>query len=107
MAAEMAWADVAIAGGGSTVWELAYMQTPAALLVLADNQRANVEGLARAGFSLNLGDGSGIRIPQFVETVGAMIKDHRQRDGMARTGRTLVDGKGAQRVARAIRELGE
>src|SRR5581483_3175139 len=34
----MAWADIAVAAGGTTAWELAFMQAPALLLVLAENQ---------------------------------------------------------------------
>ena len=35
----MAWADVAVSGGGSTCWELAFMGLPALVLVLAQNQQ--------------------------------------------------------------------
>lgn len=107
MPSELAWADVAIAGGGTTVWELAYMQTPALLLVLAGNQRANVEGLARAGCAVNLGEWSRIRIPQMTEAIATVIRDRQQRDAMAQKGRRLVDGRGSQRTARAIRDLSE
>jgi spore coat polysaccharide biosynthesis predicted glycosyltransferase SpsG len=107
MPSEMAWADMAIAGGGSTVWELAYMQTPALLLLLAENQRANVEGLTRAGAAINLGAGSRITIPELARTAQAVLDHRRRREGMAQAGRRLVDGQGASRVARAIRELSE
>src|ERR1035437_492179 len=36
----MAWADVAIAAGGSTSWELAFMGLPSLVCTLADNPRA-------------------------------------------------------------------
>ena len=41
MAEAMAWADVAIAAGGSTSWELAFMGLPSLLVILAENQRAS------------------------------------------------------------------
>ncbi|MFM6455177.1 MAG: glycosyltransferase, partial [Planktothrix sp.] len=51
----IAWADVAISAGGSTCWELAFMGLPSILLVLAENQRAVVEGLEKCGCCINLG----------------------------------------------------
>ena len=45
MAELMAWADVAISGGGSTCWEMAFMGLPAITIILADNQRPVAEKL--------------------------------------------------------------
>ncbi|HVS39009.1 MAG TPA: UDP-2,4-diacetamido-2,4,6-trideoxy-beta-L-altropyranose hydrolase, partial [Gemmataceae bacterium] len=39
MADRMAWADVAIAAGGTTTWERALMALPSLVMILADNQR--------------------------------------------------------------------
>ena len=105
MPREMTWADIAIAGGGSTVWELAFMQTPSLLLVLADNQSANVAGLARLGFGIDLGEASALDATQLAQAVDRLRGARGERDEMARIGRKLVDGRGAHRVARAIREL--
>ncbi len=55
MSPMMAWADLAISGGGSTCWELACTGVPNAILVLAENQRRNAIGLSQAGVSVNLG----------------------------------------------------
>ncbi len=51
----MATADLAIAAGGTTAWELAYMGVPMMTIVLADNQRSNGEQLAATGVAINLG----------------------------------------------------
>ena len=51
----MAWADVAIAAGGTTAWELAFMQTPALLLVLAENQVSVAAGIDSFGAAQSLG----------------------------------------------------
>lgn len=51
----MAAADLAIAAGGTTAWELAYMGVPMMTIVLADNQRSNGEQLEATGVSINLG----------------------------------------------------
>lgn len=55
MAPLMAWADIAVAAGGSTCWELACLGLPTALVVLAENQRQVAQGLDAAGVSLQLG----------------------------------------------------
>jgi UDP-2,4-diacetamido-2,4,6-trideoxy-beta-L-altropyranose hydrolase len=55
MAEQMQWADVALSAAGSTCWEMAFMQLPAAVTVVADNQRAVAEPLAAAGVVANLG----------------------------------------------------
>jgi UDP-2,4-diacetamido-2,4,6-trideoxy-beta-L-altropyranose hydrolase len=55
MAEFMTWADVAVSGGGSTCWELAFLGLPNAILTLADNQRKIAKGLDTLGVAINLG----------------------------------------------------
>jgi len=45
----MAWADVAVSGGGSTAWELLFMGVPSLLLVVAENQRCIAEYVGNQG----------------------------------------------------------
>jgi UDP-2,4-diacetamido-2,4,6-trideoxy-beta-L-altropyranose hydrolase len=45
----MAWADVAITAGGSTVWELAAMRLPALIGAISEDQRAIGPALRRIG----------------------------------------------------------
>lgn len=105
MPEQMAWADFAVAAGGSTVWELCFMQLPALLLVLAENQRSNAEGVARAGAAIAVGDVARTTISRIAEDIEGMVEDGAGRERMAKTGRTLVDGLGARRVAEAIAEI--
>ncbi|HMF15122.1 MAG TPA: UDP-2,4-diacetamido-2,4,6-trideoxy-beta-L-altropyranose hydrolase, partial [Gemmataceae bacterium] len=51
----MAWADVAIAAGGTTTWELLFMGVPSLLLILADNQASVARSARAAGFARCLG----------------------------------------------------
>ncbi|NEP28200.1 UDP-2,4-diacetamido-2,4,6-trideoxy-beta-L-altropyranose hydrolase, partial [Moorena sp. SIO3I6] len=51
----MAWADIAIAAGGSTCWELAFMGNPSLVVILAENQRQVAEKLDAFGAAINFG----------------------------------------------------
>jgi UDP-2,4-diacetamido-2,4,6-trideoxy-beta-L-altropyranose hydrolase len=50
VAAAMAWADVAITAGGSTVWEMACMRLPALIGAIEDNQLAGLAALGAVPF---------------------------------------------------------
>ncbi|HSR30804.1 MAG TPA: UDP-2,4-diacetamido-2,4,6-trideoxy-beta-L-altropyranose hydrolase [Anaerolineae bacterium] len=100
----MAWADVAISAGGSTCWELALLGLPAAVLVLAENQRPIAEGLDTAGVVLNLGWNRGLSSVSLAEAVERLLLAGDARAEMARRGRQIVDGHGAGRVAEILAE---
>lgn len=99
MPALMAWADVAIAAGGSSCWELAFMKVPSVVLVLAENQESVARHLALSGACLNLGvyyDASPEAIAAAVKT---LLHSPDIRSQMAESAARIVDGEGAQRVA--------
>jgi UDP-2,4-diacetamido-2,4,6-trideoxy-beta-L-altropyranose hydrolase len=95
----MAEATLAVSAAGSTCWELAFLGVPAALLVAADNQTRIAEGLAAAGFALSLGAAAPFPTAALRDAVGGLLDDSTQRARMARAGRSLVDGRGTDRVA--------
>jgi len=99
----MAWADAAVAAGGSTSWELAFMGLPSLAIVLADNQLEVAASLERAGVTINLGEQKRLKIEGATETVQALLADHSRRENMSRRGRQLVDGLGVQRVLMRMR----
>ncbi len=97
--------DLAVAGGGQTAYELAATGTPAVAIRLADNQTGNLKGLSGSGALTWVGDASdrdlhGKAVVALVE----LSVDPKHRREMGRTGRRLVDGRGAKRVAQAIME---
>ena len=98
----MAWADVAVSGAGSTCWELAFMGLPAALVVLAENQRLIAEGLASAGFAVNLGEAESLTPQDIAGSLSELVSEREQLARMSAAGRELVDGLGARRVVEAI-----
>lgn len=99
----MAWADVAISGAGSTCWELAFMGLPAAVLVLADNQRGIAAGLAAHGTVINLGEAAEATDAHIAEALSSLLGDRGLRARMSRKGRGLIDGRGAERVVQHLR----
>lgn len=99
MAELMAWADVAVAAAGSTCWELAFMQVPAVLLILADNQRENAAALGTAEVAVNLGDCRDLAQVDLEAALTHLLGDAAARQAMAHRGRLLVDGEGQFRVA--------
>jgi spore coat polysaccharide biosynthesis predicted glycosyltransferase SpsG len=101
----LAWADIAVSGAGSTCWELAYMRTPAVLLTLAGNQRANAVALDELGVAVDMGPVGQLERGAFAQSLAALAGDAGRRERMSQAGRALVDGRGAERVARAITEL--
>jgi RimJ/RimL family protein N-acetyltransferase len=96
----MAWADVAIAAGGSTNWELALLGVPTIILVLAENQRPIAEHLQEQDIAINLGWHYEIEENLIQQELTTLLLSHHKRTVMSQSGQNLVDGKGSARVIR-------
>ena len=99
----MAWADVAIAAGGTTSWELAFMGLPSLVIVLADNQIDVAHRLDSEGVSINLGAFSKLGPEKIASALKSLLEDAAQRSAMAHAGRQLVDGNGVGKVVTRLR----
>ncbi len=102
----MAWADVAVAAGGSTSWELAFMGLPSLVLVLAENQVSIAAALEGAGVSINLGTQTCVTTEKIAATLQALLTDVTRRTTMSQRGRQLVDGGGASRITTRLQSAG-
>ncbi len=91
----IAAADLVVSGGGMTLYECLAAGAPVVAQVMADNQRPNVEEMARAGLIV-------AAEPSLPEAVARVAKDLGLRRKLATLGREAVDGRGAGRVAVAI-----
>jgi UDP-2,4-diacetamido-2,4,6-trideoxy-beta-L-altropyranose hydrolase len=98
MPALMVWADLVIAGAGTTSWELCMMGSPAVLCVLAPNQEKIAGELARLGAAVNLGYAGRIPADKIGYVVRELLQSQAKRKRMSARGRELVDGRGAERV---------
>lgn len=94
----MAWADVAIAAGGSTSWELAFMGVPSLIMIVADNQRSSVESLSKMEVFVNLGWHQDVSAAKIADALAQLLVEARYRAKIAQIGQDLVDGQGAARV---------
>jgi len=98
MPAQLGWADLAITGGGSTLWELAYLGVPALVVVVAKNQIPSSRLLAEKGSIRLLGEAATLRRATVVTQVADLLADTAARQAMSVAGRELVDGQGTRRV---------
>jgi spore coat polysaccharide biosynthesis predicted glycosyltransferase SpsG len=103
----LAGADVAIVAGGVTLYEACALGIPAVGLAVVPAQRRAIRRFAAAGALLDGGDASrkGDGLLAAARSVAALAANRRLRDRMAGNARRLVDGKGAERVARHIEAL--
>ncbi|PIE75818.1 UDP-2,4-diacetamido-2,4,6-trideoxy-beta-L-altropyranose hydrolase [bacterium DOLJORAL78_65_58] len=102
MPAQLAWADLAVTAGGSTLWELAYMGVPALVTVLADNQEPSSRLLAERGAIRRLGRAETLDAATVAAALGTLLTDAAARQAMVAAGRDLIDGRGAERVVRTM-----
>jgi len=99
----MAWADLAIASGGSTCWELGFMGVPSLLTSLAENQDMNVRVLHEAGRAEEF-TARNCDAQDLTERISDLIRSRALREGLSRRAREDLDGKGAFRVLTALGE---
>jgi UDP-2,4-diacetamido-2,4,6-trideoxy-beta-L-altropyranose hydrolase len=98
MASLMAWADIAIAGAGSTVYELCCLGVPTLVIAIAQSQIAFARALDRERLSVDLGWHDTLDPAAVALTITMIRRDQGRRAELSRLGRARVDGRGADRV---------
>lgn len=102
----MQMADIAVSGGGQTLYELAACGTPCVAAILAEDQRLNVKGMAERHVCLSAGwHGASRFFDQVREGIRTLFLDDEKRKQMRENGYELVDGRGTQRVGARIEQL--
>ncbi len=97
--------DIAISAGGSTLYELASMGVPVITYSFADNQIPNVSSFDAKGFMPCAGDARKDDIyPNIVKLLDEMKPAEKRKD-ISEKLMKLVDGKGAERFARALLDI--
>ncbi len=98
----MAWCDLAVTAGGSTLWELAHFGVPSIVLILADNQRPSARLLAERGACLLLGEARQVGPAALSDAIRQLACDGQARAGLSGRIAAIVDGRGAARVCAAL-----
>lgn len=102
MAALMAWADLAIAGAGSTVYELCALGVPTMVIAIVEGQAETAAALGRAGLCYDLGHHGALDTAALGAAVLSMLGDVARRRELSRHGRVRVDAQGVVRVLAAM-----
>lgn len=105
MAELMAESEVALSAGGSTLYELCAMGVPVIAFSFAENQERLVQTFVKRGIAQYGGnyrtDGNKM-IQNTIAGLETLLEDENLRAEYRKKARTLVDGKGADRIAEAI-----
>jgi spore coat polysaccharide biosynthesis predicted glycosyltransferase SpsG len=102
--------DLAVLGGGTSLYEAANAGVPVVGVPMVPAQGRTVRAFDRAGVAMAAGRFTrdpGVRARQVARALRALALDAPCRRRMARRGPAMVDGRGAQRVADAIRSIVE
>lgn len=101
---QFAAADLVLSGAGTTIWELAALGTPMAIVRLVENQRQNYDFAVRRGMAVGLGSLSDD--PEAAASVlRRALTEPRLRDQLAAAARATVDAEGAARIVAVWEEL--
>lgn len=105
MAELMAESEVALSAGGSTLYELCAMGVPVIAFSFAENQERLVQTFVKRGIAQYGGnyrtDGNKM-IQNTIAGLETLLENENLRAEYRKKARTLVDGKGADRIAEAI-----
>lgn len=100
--AYMKQADLAISAGGSTLYELCAVGTPAISFSYVDNQMDNVRQFEKEGIMECMGDFRNKENLRDVYEMVTTLKDKEVRKELSAKMRQMVDGKGALNIVKAI-----
>src|SRR5260370_27745149 len=89
----MAWADVAVAGAGTTFWEMSFLGLPGILLVLAANQAGVAAAAERLGIACSLGEAADVSA--IAGKLAELLDSIDKREIQCDQGRHLVGSRGA------------
>ena len=94
--------DLGLVSFGTTVYELAAAGLPAIALSITEDHAQAAEVFAQYGSLMHLGLFSTISAAQIQSAVRELLNGQQLRFGMAQRGQALIDGKGAERVAKLL-----
>lgn len=99
--------DLVISAGGTTTYELCAIGVPTIIFSMADNQISEAEYLGKNDIVKYVGKYDNEQFDEllFSNTINLMINDYIKRKNMSNRMKQIVDGQGACRISKFIREL--
>jgi spore coat polysaccharide biosynthesis predicted glycosyltransferase SpsG len=107
MAQHMAWADLAVMGGGTTCWEAAFMQLPAVAISCGHQEDLLLDALSSRGVLQKLGKIQDCTVSTFIHAFEELSRRRSSRESMGANGRELIDGRGGSRVIDALHGMSQ
>ena len=102
MAALMTKADLAVGAGGTTVWERCVMGLPSLVTTVAENQGKTASDMAESGYFLFLGRSEAVSVDSLYHALKIAIQSPWLLISFDRKTQSLVDGRGADRIAQEM-----
>lgn len=103
MSALMAWADLAVISGGTTVWELASMGAPCVVNCTTQIEEYLGMGLLEVGLFRTVGSFTEQSVVSLSSILNILLNDSNERRRMMVLGRKVVDGEGCKRILNLTR----
>jgi len=100
--ARMLAADLAVLSFGVTAYEAAACALPAVHVCLTDDHALSSSAFVEAGLAVSLGLAEDLREARLAEAVEGMLADPERPRAMGARARSVVDGRGAVRIAEVI-----
>jgi spore coat polysaccharide biosynthesis protein SpsF len=100
--ARMLAADLAVLSFGVTAYEAAACALPALHVSLTEDHALSSSAFVEAGLAVSLGLAEDLREARLAEAVEGMLADPERMRVMGSRARSLVDGRGAARIAEVI-----
>jgi len=94
--------DIAISGGGQSLYELARVGIPTLGICVAENQLENVKGWEKAGFLEYVGWYNDKNLLERIRSTMNHLEDINTRRNKSEIGRKCIDGEGSLRVVEIL-----
>ena len=101
----MSWADLAVSGGGTSCYEMAFMGLPNIMITIAENQKASALVLNAKKAAVLAGWWKKFEDKRFRKLLTQLVYDQSCRKKISSNQKRLVDGKGADRVVHLMRQM--
>lgn len=105
LASRMTKAHLLVTGGGNTCLEAACVGIPTVIVTQHPHHELNATWMEEIGVAHYLGSQDKVTGDQLLGTVVEILEDNFERKAMSRSGRMLVDGRGADRIVTATEIL--